>query len=366
MNNRTIEVFGPAYLDRVSRVDGPILGAGQGPPLDLGVDGEWEKQGNEGLELVAPDGFTIALAVPADWPGPRGVVRLSRSPREGAKGRRELAVTDWRDDLGGMGAGFAAALGGSLTSALGPVTDPTSEMITRLLHHYGIAHRPLRVPDSVADWTLLVSSGPSGDKLPVGFRGCHAALGIDALASQAGGCDLRVVAGLRNEQAARLLSAPGAHARLFAPTIRNMRESSPSARDLAASIDVFCCNQAEWLALEARDEVAWRVSVLAVTDGERGARVQFTTPDGSSAVLEAPALERDHPPRDTNRAGESFAAALIQTLLDHSWDATRGVVEPSLMRLALARALTAGSLVIDRLEFGFPTSAEINAALHGG
>lgn len=364
MRDRIVEVLGPAYLDRVLRVDGPILDASQGPPLDLGVDGEWEKQGGEGLELIAPDGFTIAITVPTDWPGPRGIVRLSRPPRVGALGRRAVVAIDWRDDLGGMGAGFAAALGGRLTSALGPETDPTSQAVARLLERYGVVHHPLRVPDHAADWTLLVSSGPFGDKFPVGFRGCHAAIGADALASRAIACDLRVVAGLANSQAARLLAAPGARARLFAPTIRNMLDCSPPVHDLAASIDVFCCNQAEWMALEAREEVAWRVSVLSVTDGARGARVQFTMPDGSASVLDARALGRDHPPRDTNRAGEAFAAALIQALLDGGWDATGGVVEPSLMRWALDRALAAGSLVIDRMEFGFPTAAEIDAVLH--
>lgn len=363
MRARIVEVFGPAYLDRVVRVDGPILDASQGPPLDLGVDGEWASRGGAGLELVDPEGFTIAIAVPADWPGPRGVVRLSRSPRTGAQGRRNLIALSWRDDLGGMGAGFAAALGGRLTSALGPETDPVSQTVAGLLERHRVVHQPLRVLDHAADWTLLITSGPFGDKFPVGFRGCHAALDAHLLASFAGPCDLRIVAGLSNEQSAPLLTAAGARVRLFAPTIRNMLDRAKPVLEMAASIDVLCCNQAEWDALEDREEIAWRVSILAVTAGARGARVQFTLPDGSSAVLEAPALERDHPPRDTNRAGEAFAAVLIQTLLDHGWDATRGVVEPSLMRSALDRALAAGALVIDRLEFGFPTAAEITSAL---
>ena len=40
--NRRVSVFGPAYLDRVLRVDRPLDRSGIGPPLDQSVDGEWK------------------------------------------------------------------------------------------------------------------------------------------------------------------------------------------------------------------------------------------------------------------------------------------------------------------------------------
>ncbi len=117
----------------------------------------------------------------------------------------------WHDDLGGMGAGFAAALGGELVSALGSETDPVSvAAVSTRLGEYGIRHRPIRVPHQPADWTLLLTSGPFGDKLPVGFRGCHAAaipsVGRPFVRRLA--CDVRVVAALPNPLAAEALLAP--------------------------------------------------------------------------------------------------------------------------------------------------------------
>ena len=112
---------------------------------------------------------------------PIGPARPARSAwparsGQGVTGRRLVRGLAWHDDLGGMGAGYAAALGGQLCSALGSESDPTSQAISQRLAEYGIAHDPIRVLDRSADWTLLITSGEFGDKLPIGFRGCHAAL----------------------------------------------------------------------------------------------------------------------------------------------------------------------------------------------
>ena len=42
MTNRRVSVFGPAYLDRVLRVDQPLLDPALGPPLDQSVEGAWK------------------------------------------------------------------------------------------------------------------------------------------------------------------------------------------------------------------------------------------------------------------------------------------------------------------------------------
>ena len=78
-----------------------------------------------------------------------------------------------------------------------------------------------------------------------------------------------------------------------------------------------------------------------------------------------PAFPRRQPPRDTNRAGESYAATLLSTLLDHGWDAASGVVDDALIRTAAQRASAAAALELDRVDFGFPSDAEIDAALAG-
>jgi sugar/nucleoside kinase (ribokinase family) len=366
MTDRSVAVFGPAYLDRVLRVDRPLIDPESGPPLDQSVDGVWKFGTNRSIELIDPSGYTLEFVVPDDWPGPTGEIQLSRQLRSGIQGRRTMRGLEWRDDLGGMGAGYAAALCGALYSALGPVSDPTSQAIAGRLARMGVVHHPLRVSDHPADWTLLITSGEFGDKLPIGFRGCHAALGtdsLDLLATQP--CDLRVVASLPNALAARVLRAPGARVRLYAPSMRNMLDRECPISSFAAAIDVLCCNRIEWETLDS-EEAAWLVSILVVTDGSQGSTVRFTTPSGDSGLLRIPAFPRDRPPRDTNRAGEAFAATLIDSLLNEEWNSALGVVEERVIRSAAERASAAAALVLDRVDFGFPGPAQVDAALRAG
>jgi len=354
-------VFGPAYLDRVIRVDRPLLDPALGlRPLDGSVDGAWLAAGGEGLTLVDPAGSAIVVGLPDDWPGPRGTVGLSR--RLGAEGSRAVRAVARRDDLGGMGSGFAAALGGELVSALGPEDDPTSLAISGLLAIAGVVHHPIRVAGRAADWTLLITSGEHGDKLPVGFRGCHAS--APSLAPWSGReSGLRVVASLPNRLAREALDGP-ATVRAFAPAIRNMIDRDPPVSAFADSIDLLACNRGEWESLADREEVAWRVSLLVVTDGPAGAVVRFTAPDGDPGRIEVPAFPRSRPPRDTNRAGEAFASALLAALIEADW--TPGVTPRDLARHAADRASAAAALVLDRVDFGFPTAVEVDQAIRSG
>lgn len=367
MAHRRVLVFGPAYLDRVLYVDGPLVDPSEGLPLDQSVEGQGKfGPGNE-LTLVDPGGYAIAIDLPSDWPGPAGEIELSRSVCRGGRGRRHLHGQSWHDDLGGMGAGFAAALGGELWSALGPVSERISQDIGQRLARHGIFHRPARIADQPADWTLLVTSGRFGDKLPVGFRGCHERIDAQLLVDAANDpCDLRVVASLPNRIAAPVLLAPGARLRLFAPAMRNVLDRECFIGSFAAGIDILCCNRREWETLPDPSEIAWLVSILAVTDGSAGSWVRFTTPSGEPGRLQVPAFPRARPPRDTNRAGEAFAATLVATLLDHGWDAATGVVEEGLIELAATRASAAAALELDLVDFGFPTAAQIDEVLRAG
>ncbi|MHB1560417.1 MAG: PfkB family carbohydrate kinase [Isosphaeraceae bacterium] len=362
-----IVVFGPAYLDRVLRVDRPILDDPSGPPLDQSVDGEWKFTGGQEIELVDPDGLILAITPPPGWTGPRGQVWLGQCLRPGLTGRRELRVTAWQDDLGGMGAGYAAALGGSLHSALGPGSDPTSRAVAELLARYAIDHHPVRMADRPADWTLLVTSGEFADKLAVGFRGCHAAIDPDSLTPDAARpCGIRVVAGLPNRLAGPLLAAPGARTRFLAPAMRNMTDREVPLAGFASSVDILSCNRSEWSALEGREVAGDRIPIVAVTDGPRGIDLAFTTPESERMNQHVPAFTRAHPPRDTNRAGEAFGATLLATLVDSGWDGRMRAVEPARLTAATRRAAAAAALVLDRTDFGFPSREEIAAALEAG
>ncbi|MDG3005823.1 carbohydrate kinase family protein [Paludisphaera mucosa] len=361
-----VRVFGPAYLDRVLRVDGPLTGPDSTAPLDQSVEGRVGFGGGDDLTLVAPDGASIAIALPDDWPGPRGVVELDGGLGGPAGSRIAVRSGAWADDLGGMGAGFAAALGAELVSALGPEDDPTSREVADLMERHGVAHRGLRT-DRRADWTLLISSGGHGDKLAVGFRGCHAALEPAAFEpSLAESCDVRIVAALPNRLSVGILKAPGARLRVFAPAMRNMIDRIDPVLPLIGPVDLLCCNRGEWEALEDREEVAARLSILVVTDGAAGAWVRFTDPQGGARTVRIPAFPRARPPRDTNRAGEAFAAFLIASLLGEGWRPESCTVEVELVRAAMRRASAASALVLDRLEFGFPSAEKVDAALARG
>jgi len=360
-------VYGPAYLDRVVRVDRRLLASASDQPLDRSVEGRFRPGKAEALTLVDPTGAAIEIRPPDGWPGPLGIIDLDHEIGAAPGELRRVEAVSWLDDLGGMGAGFASALGGTLVSALGPDADPMSRSISTLLDTHGVAREGPRVDGRSADWTLLVSSGEHGDKLAVGFRGCHAALEPDAFGPfLAEPCDCRVVAGLPNRLAAEALRAPGARLRVFAPAMRNMIDREPPVLDLAAHVDVLCCNRLEWESLEDREEVAARISILVVTEGASGSFAQYTEPWGDFRRIRIPAFPRARPPRDTNRAGEAFAARLIATLAGMGWAPSSGVVDDEMMKAAMSRASVAAALVLDREEFGFPTDEEIDEATRRG
>jgi ribokinase len=219
----------------------------------------------------------------------------------------------------------------------------------------------MHVRNRAGEWTLLLTSGEFGDKLPIGFRALDGGVTDDSPTEP---CDLLVAASMTNRRAAAALGRPDARIRLFAPAIRNMTDLSPKISAFAKDIDILCCNRIEWETLADREEVAWRLSILAITDGPRGAEVRYTTQTGDAGLLNIPAFPRCEPPRDTNRAGEAFASTLVATLLDEGW--SPGVTGDDLIRRAAERASGAAALVLDRVDFGFPTGGEIDDTLRKG
>lgn len=365
---RTI-VYGPAYLDRVLRVDRPLLG-----PREAGVlDGSAECLRVEiaagpavGLLVVHRRGRFLVRPLPDAWPGPSGtIITEPGGPSDDPRPEpRPVSGLSWIDDLGGMGAGYARAFHGALISALGAINDPMSGRIAAMLAAEGVAHRPIRVPDRPADWTLLVTSGPHGDKLAIGFRGCHAALRNLSGAPEPPPAELVVIAGLPNRLVAEALDRHPDAIRFVAPAMRNMLDRDPPLSALAANIDILSGNTREWEALEDRDRVAERLAILAITDGPAGSRIRFRTVEGPREIR-IPAFPREAPPRDTNRAGEAYASTLVTTLLDTGWRPPEPVADDRI-RFAAVRASAAAALVLDRERFGFPDDAEIEAAMANG
>ncbi len=354
-------MFGPAYLDRVLKVDRPLVDPAIGGVIDRSAPGRWEEgHARPDLLITGLAEGEIQVEPPADWPGRLGTIRVGSEGGDGSC--RTVVGVAWHDDLGGMGAGFAKAFGGTLHLPLGDDEDPINHRILRLLDDAGIKCRPIHIPDRLGEWTLLVTSGEFGDKLPIGFRDPGTTDPTGRIAEEP--CDLLVAASMTNRRAASALARPGARVRLFAPAMRNMTDAEPKVSAFARDVDILCCNRAEWEALADREEVAWRVPILAITDGPRGAEVRYTTPTGEAGRLEIPAFPRTHPPKDTNRAGEAFASTLVTSILDAGWspDST----PDAMIRLAAERASAASAQVLDRVEFGFPTDPEIERALREG
>ncbi|MFO0956362.1 MAG: hypothetical protein U0800_02715 [Isosphaeraceae bacterium] len=172
-NSPSVAVYGPAYLDRVLMVDRPLRRDPRRPAIDRSAEASSvEPLGEFPSMLVLEDGTgRIRIdRLPMDWPGPTGRMRIA-PPGLNLDGDWGVEARAWHDDLGGMGAGYARALGGTLHPILGDLADPSTVAIERLLNDQAIRYQAVHGPGRSSDWTLLVSSGPHGDKLPLGFRG---------------------------------------------------------------------------------------------------------------------------------------------------------------------------------------------------
>lgn len=352
-------VYGPAYLDRVVRINRPISPEST---LDGSVDGAIESGGESAL--IDFSGAFLALKGIDEARRPLGVVRIGARVKGWDLGR-EVTVLDDLDDLGGMGAGYASALGGVLVSALGHAADGVSRTVSAMLSRHRIEHRPIRVGGAPADWSLIVTSGPFGDKLAVGFRGCHSA--VDRIDPEpAPGCDLLVVAGLPNRLAGQALGH-AARVRMFAPAMRNVTDRSVPMADLAGRFDLLCLNRREWEGIEPPDRARIRdlTPIVCITDGPEGLAVDFLDrTSGGRSLRTVPAFPRVRPPRDTNRAGEAFASEFVTTLIRSGWEG--GPADPEAISGAALRGSASAALVLDRDRFGFADAGEIGEAIRLG
>ncbi len=381
-------VLGPAYFDRVVRVDGPILDV-HCDVLDRSYDGRWLGPDPRDMLVLEDDAdVRIRFTLPRNWNGPHGCVELSGHLPVGQAelSHRALHAVSFHDDLGGMGAGYAKALAGRLYSALIHGKEAISEAVAAKIREYHIDHVPMDVSAKEADWTLLVTSGPHGDKLPIGFRGCHAALTADHLPHPTTlgtpeSVRMLVGAGLPNELLLHFFQSWSNHLalpihpegiaaapfRFFAPSRRNTTDRSVPVAALAPWIDALSCNRDEWDSLTSPDRDALRSHLhwFIITDGPRGATVFFRR----SCALDLEAIHvhtfhRARPPVDTNRAGEAFAATFLKCVILHP-DSAAPLTSDTVFKAA-RRASAAAALVLDLPKFGFASDAEIDGALAQG
>ena len=77
--------FGPAYLDRVLRVDRPLCDRASGLPWIRAPRESGGSRESSTLGSSIPAGLEIEIALPDGWPGPSGKVRCARPLREGAE-----------------------------------------------------------------------------------------------------------------------------------------------------------------------------------------------------------------------------------------------------------------------------------------
>lgn len=359
-----VAVFGPAYLDRVLMADGPLRDDPERPAIDRSAEAvAVEPSPSDSATLILTDGGGRIRfeRLPADWPGPLGTVRIATSGLV-LEGEAVVGVQSWHDDLGGMGAGFAAALGGKLHLILGDRADPATIAIERLLNEQDVAFDPIHRWERPSDWTLMVSSGRHGDKLPIGFRGVlNDAPGF---ARSGDRVDLLVVASLSNRLMESALESRAARVKVLAPAIRNVRDSEPRFSALAGRVDVLCLNRGEWLACPDRDVIAETLALLVVTDGPQGARIRFRVPEDGIVEIHVPAFSRERPPADTNRAGETFASSLLHGLWHGGWRG--GETSRSLLESVAQRASVASSLQLDLPRFAFPDDHAIDRAVRHG
>lgn len=356
-------IFGPAYLDIVMRVAGPIADR----PIDLGCDGHLVPDCFDRLEIGCPNGASLLIPGVKGTACPTGRLMTAHDVLPAGL-NRTMAVIETLEDLGGMGAGYAAALGGRLVFALARPEDPLSARVRQAIEREKIDHRLITIAAiPQADTTFIVTSGTHGDKLPVGLRGCHASLEpVDVLGYDH--APIVVAASLANALMHAVLSERQDSLRILAPSARNCRDRSYPLGRLADVTDLLAINAGEWAELTETDRRAFEDSaaILSITRGPEGAEIHWRNELGERQNHFEPAFPRRRPPVDTNRAGEAFASFLILKLVDHGWSHEHRAFDAQAVRVAASHASAAAGLVIGMPRFEFPSQVDVERAVRLG
>lgn len=359
----TAQVIGAAYLDEVVDVDGSLCPDGRTRIDYSRTEARREALAQPGTFLLieSPGGDSIRITDPSAGSGTRIVLaedRIAAAAENVPPFCNSVALTGRGVLLGGMGAGYALALGARLVLPLGE-DDAEGREILRLLDAHGVAHSPVPVAGQTTDTTLLIWSS-AGDKLPIGRRTASMVVSADALLDRCAPAGLTLVTSLPNTTVAELVRGLSGWV-MFTPSLRNVREGGLDA--VAPHVDAIAMNRTEWRGAEA--QVGESCPLVVVTRGPDGAAVRFRGEDGMLRWTEVPAGPVAKM-ADANRAGEAFASAFLGALVERQWpDAMqRGVYSGEAVREAAWRGSLAAALELGMRELAFPTRDEIESLRH--
>jgi hypothetical protein len=348
-----ILVYGPAYVDTVLQIDRPLV-PGTSLLLDQSIQAATRTPRDDGrIVLEGPTGDEVTLLLPAHARDAGATFALSEPILARAMGagaplvRAEFPVTSCVRQLGGMGAGYASALGGMLRMAIG--NDAEGRAVRAECEAYDVPAVPSIVPGAATDTSMVIMS-PRGDKLAVGVRDAMVRWEAGPMDEEAGVADLLVFCGAPNALARDVLAAGTVEGIVMcAPAMRNVCDTDVPLASLAANVNYLAMNALEWEHLPGRGELWMRVPVVTVTDGPDGSHI--LQPGEEDIAMEAFPFDGDP---NTNRAGETYAAAFVSMLRREAPGFPHGRVERGTLRMCGYHAAAMAMLQLRIADFGFP------------
>ena len=262
--------------------------------------------------------------------------------------RGDYAVHRFLTQLGGMGAGYAAAFAGVLRAPFGTadaLPDATARQVLHWLAQRQIRVAPAYLPACASDSSLVLLSA-RGDKLAIGVRQAmlrwRAGEEERALVEAA---DALVFCGAPNALLAEVFSWRPPVPVMCAPALRNVCDTATPLAELAPGIHYLTMNALEWAQLAHREALCRQVPAISITDGPRGSRIYCGEQE---FAIPAPPF---HGTANTNRAGETYGSTFFKVLLAAQPDFfRRGRVEAAV-------ALRAGQIATRRRRGNWPSRA---------
>jgi sugar/nucleoside kinase (ribokinase family) len=267
------------------------------------------------LLVVGPTGDLLRFFLPEEGRATAATYRLAEpilARLLGAAAVRtvggEFVVRRYRTQVGGMGAGFALALGGLLRAPFG--RDAVAELVLGELATAGVRALPEYLSDCASDTSLVIIS-PRGDKLCVGVRQAMIRWRTTprdrALVHSAASL---IFCGAPQAMLAEVFAWRPDVPVMCAPAMRNVSDVDCPLAEFAAHIHYLALNALEWEHLPGKERLREEIPVISITDGPHGSRILLR----GGAEYAIPATPRPGP-LNTNRAGETYASTFFKVLL---------------------------------------------------